>query len=770
MEIINYPIKPEKEKAWHYKSHPYFTKQAHNVVSAYIEHYSKKGDTILDPFGGTGVTAIEALRLRRKAIVIDTNPLACFLAKQTCWKVDTNKLATTFSDLEHKVKNDIENYSMLSDSEARKELEIKKFWFPKNVKLGKSSNTTYVEDLFTPRQLLIYAYLLEEIKKISDIEMQEMMKYVFSSTMAKVNLTYLDNPNRGANGGGPAIFGAYDYWIPSKIVELPVWRNFTKKFEYILKGKKKWNDLLNGYEANENLQVIHGSALEISKYIPLDSVDYVYTDPPYGHNIAYLDLSTMWNAWLFPEIIDKQLNILLEQECIEGGSLQKTQATYEELFTKSFEEIGKVLKKDGWLSCVFAHKKFEFWNTIVEACENNGMELKGSVYQPQSNGSLNYKKNPANVLCSQRIGNFKKTFVKPVRQKPDDLQKFILNEVERACLEMNGATLDMIYNRVVDKLTDNLLNIEAKKRSYTSSNKLNNLLESQDNIFYDSASNLYYVRGRKDEDEIRRQYYANKDELRIYLRELLIKNKAMTIDEIHKELFDIFAEDKKFPIEKDLPILLNEIAFQSTKTGNWMLKQSSPITLDFGKAIEKKRLLKIKSNKHTHSEIIFRLVEIGKYLGFQTWIGKREQISDSFQGIKFSEISLPTFPIMQNITESQKSKIQQIDVIWIDKLGFPRYAFEIEESTTIISGFERFMNLLDVQHDIAQKLFIVAPKSREKKLNDVFRNSTYIRHPIYLENKVQYLFKEDLINFYDNHTDKDFTENDLKILFGSVQI
>jgi len=49
MEIINHPIKPEKEKAWHYKSHPYFTKQAHNVVSAYIEHFSKEGDTILDP-------------------------------------------------------------------------------------------------------------------------------------------------------------------------------------------------------------------------------------------------------------------------------------------------------------------------------------------------------------------------------------------------------------------------------------------------------------------------------------------------------------------------------------------------------------------------------------------------------------------------------------------------------------------------------------------------------------------------------------------------
>ena len=75
MEIIKYPIKPEKEKSWHFKSHQYFTKQASNVVSSYIEHFTKEGDTVVDPFSGTGVTAIEALRLNRKVICLDINPL-----------------------------------------------------------------------------------------------------------------------------------------------------------------------------------------------------------------------------------------------------------------------------------------------------------------------------------------------------------------------------------------------------------------------------------------------------------------------------------------------------------------------------------------------------------------------------------------------------------------------------------------------------------------------------------------------------------------------
>ena len=56
--------------------HGYFTRQSWDVVQAYIKNFTQKGDLVLDPFGGTGVTAIEALMVGRKAIHIDINPLA----------------------------------------------------------------------------------------------------------------------------------------------------------------------------------------------------------------------------------------------------------------------------------------------------------------------------------------------------------------------------------------------------------------------------------------------------------------------------------------------------------------------------------------------------------------------------------------------------------------------------------------------------------------------------------------------------------------------
>src|SRR6266851_7141318 len=65
----------------HYGVHPYFTRRPYNVVRQYILHYSREHDRVLDPFGGSGVTAIEAFLENRIGIQNDINPLANFIAK-----------------------------------------------------------------------------------------------------------------------------------------------------------------------------------------------------------------------------------------------------------------------------------------------------------------------------------------------------------------------------------------------------------------------------------------------------------------------------------------------------------------------------------------------------------------------------------------------------------------------------------------------------------------------------------------------------------------
>jgi len=65
--------------------HPYPAKFIPQIPNTLIQELSSVGDTILDPFCGSGTSLVEALRLGRHAVGVDANPLACLisLAKTT---------------------------------------------------------------------------------------------------------------------------------------------------------------------------------------------------------------------------------------------------------------------------------------------------------------------------------------------------------------------------------------------------------------------------------------------------------------------------------------------------------------------------------------------------------------------------------------------------------------------------------------------------------------------------------------------------------------
>src|SRR6266542_1724126 len=80
-----------QDEARHYGVHPYFTRRPATVFCAYVERNSQAGAVVLDPFGGTGVNAIEAFLLGRHAIQNDLNPFANFIARN----IAETTLATT---------------------------------------------------------------------------------------------------------------------------------------------------------------------------------------------------------------------------------------------------------------------------------------------------------------------------------------------------------------------------------------------------------------------------------------------------------------------------------------------------------------------------------------------------------------------------------------------------------------------------------------------------------------------------------------------------
>jgi DNA modification methylase len=119
----------------------------------------------------------------------------------------------------------------------------------------------------------------------------------------------------------------------------------------LLQLKQEMEFHVNKNTIDTGLTIVKGTATDLS-FIENESVDYIYTDPPYGKKIPYLDLSIMWNAWLDLEVTEKDYQL----EAIEGGTIQKSKQEYNQLIAQSIREMYRVLKFERWLSFVFAHK------------------------------------------------------------------------------------------------------------------------------------------------------------------------------------------------------------------------------------------------------------------------------------------------------------------------------------------------------------------------------------------------------------------------------
>jgi len=87
-----------------YKIHKYEARKDWNVADSWIKCYSGEGDVVLDPFCGSGVFPIEALKLDRRSIAIDLNDVATFITEMTVVPVDLENLLEAFEELKTTIK------------------------------------------------------------------------------------------------------------------------------------------------------------------------------------------------------------------------------------------------------------------------------------------------------------------------------------------------------------------------------------------------------------------------------------------------------------------------------------------------------------------------------------------------------------------------------------------------------------------------------------------------------------------------------------------
>jgi Type I restriction enzyme R protein N terminus (HSDR_N)/DNA methylase len=219
-EITNYCKQTAKR---HFGVHGYFTKQVWGVVQHYVKTFSRPGDTILDPFGGSGVTAVEALVMGRKAIHIDINPLSEFIVKNLIAPVDLVTLTLAF----HNIKTKFQRNAPVTKSAVERALI--RYPYPKGNVLPRNSDVATIEQLFSPKQLAQLAYLKHLIYHEPQ-EVRGCLMLMFSGLLNKVNLTYHSSEGRSEGRGDSSIFRYYRYRIAPRPAEVDVMTYFESRF------------------------------------------------------------------------------------------------------------------------------------------------------------------------------------------------------------------------------------------------------------------------------------------------------------------------------------------------------------------------------------------------------------------------------------------------------------------------------------------------------------------------------------------------------------
>lgn len=99
------PVKAGKNSPI-YNAHSYHTKVPPEGIVSYIEHYTRPGDLILDPFCGSGMTGVAALMSGRHAVLNDLSPAAAHIARNYCTPVDTTALHAEFERIKAAVREE----------------------------------------------------------------------------------------------------------------------------------------------------------------------------------------------------------------------------------------------------------------------------------------------------------------------------------------------------------------------------------------------------------------------------------------------------------------------------------------------------------------------------------------------------------------------------------------------------------------------------------------------------------------------------------------
>lgn len=300
---------------------------------------------------------------------------------------------------------------------------------------GYHTGITHLHHFYTRRNFLVMTTLWQLIETfpahLQDVLRLLVLSYNSTHSTLMTRVVVKDGKNdfvlTGAQSGVMYISG------------LPVEKNI------LLGIKRKISSFLQSFElvtgSRSKVEVFNASSTNLN--LPDKSIDYVFTDPPFGDFIPYAEINQLNELWL-GTITNRS------EEIIVSNAQGKDIDFYGNLMGKVFKEIARVLNADGKATVVFHSAKAAIWRALALAYSEAGLNVNATSVLDKIQASfkqvvstVSVKGDPLLLLSKNRS----QTIPSVVQTS----EKALYEIIKRARLENNAQELkpERLYSRYV---------------------------------------------------------------------------------------------------------------------------------------------------------------------------------------------------------------------------------------------------------------------------------------------------------------------------------
>ncbi len=234
-----------------------------------------------------------------------------------------------------------------------------------------SASFQHVHHLFLPRAARTLACLWGLVRQQDDLRLRNMLMFLAEQAILGMSIlnrygpTHFSQVNRAMSGV---------YYVSSQTSECSLRYNLTGRIGRLPKA-------FTPMPSRRGHAVV--SAADCGRIpIPTDSVDYVFTDPPFGDSLAYGELNFVVEA--FHGVFTNQA-----PEAIVSPTQCKRLDEYQALMRRCFGEYARTLKPGRWMTVVFHNSQNSVWNAIQEALSAAGLVVADVRTLDKKVGSYN---------------------------------------------------------------------------------------------------------------------------------------------------------------------------------------------------------------------------------------------------------------------------------------------------------------------------------------------------------------------------------------------